>query len=63
MVDRPCVQVEVREWEREIPARAFDEEMAAFMEAEAQPGMVHTGKAGISGDVVNVGRGQRVDTN
>lgn len=45
MVDHPCAQAEVREWEREIRTRAFDEEMAAFMETEAQSGMANTDKA------------------
>lgn len=50
MVNRKCAQVEAREWEREIPIRAFDEEMAAFMEIETQPVISHTGKAGLSGN-------------
>lgn len=54
MVNRQCAQVEAREWEQEIPIRAFDEEMAAFMEIEAQPGILHTGKARLSGNVGNV---------
>lgn len=54
MVNRKCAQVEAREWEREIPIRAFDEEMAAFKEIETQPVIAHTGKAGLSGNGGNV---------
>lgn len=54
MVDHPCARAGISEWERGIPIRALDEEMAAFMEVEAQLGMVNTGKAGLSGDMAHV---------